>query len=67
MNEIDYILTSRRDLCQDVTVLNSFNTGSDHRLVRARIVLNAQLERVKLVQKRKMPDIVELKSEEEKY
>ncbi|KAK5642795.1 hypothetical protein RI129_008962 [Pyrocoelia pectoralis] len=33
-NEIDYILSSKK-LSQDVTVLNSFNTGSDHRIIRA--------------------------------
>ncbi|EFN65839.1 Craniofacial development protein 2, partial [Camponotus floridanus] len=32
-NEIDYILSSNKNICTDVSVLNRFDTGSDHRLV----------------------------------
>ncbi|XP_056641545.1 craniofacial development protein 2-like [Diorhabda sublineata] len=46
-NEIDYVLTPNKHIVQEVDVLNSFNTGSDHRLVRCRIVLNTKLERAK--------------------
>ena len=34
-NEIDYIMTDRPDIFLDVSVINSFNTGSDHRMIRA--------------------------------
>lgn len=44
-NEIDYILTNRKDIIQDVTILNKFNTGSDHRLVRAMVVIDKKNER----------------------
>ena len=33
-NEIDYIMTDRPDIFLHVSVINSFNTGSDHRMIR---------------------------------
>ena len=36
-NEIDYVLTTDKHMCIDVSVLNHFNTGSDHRIVRSKI------------------------------
>ena len=45
-NEIDYILSSCQKIVGDVTVLNSFNTGSDHRIVRARLTLQKSRKRV---------------------
>ncbi|EYC29318.1 hypothetical protein Y032_0006g2911 [Ancylostoma ceylanicum] len=39
-SEIDHILTNRRWSLFDVSVLPSFDTGSDHRLIRASISLN---------------------------
>uniref|UniRef100_A0A914W5Q0 Metalloendopeptidase n=1 Tax=Plectus sambesii TaxID=2011161 RepID=A0A914W5Q0_9BILA len=45
-NEIDYILTNRLQIVQDVTAIGrAFSTGSDHRLIRARIVLDAKVEK----------------------
>jgi len=38
---------------QDVTVLNKFSIGSDHRAVRAKIVMNTRKERSKLIRKTK--------------
>lgn len=38
-NEIDCILSSFKTITNDVTVLNSFNPGSDHRLIRANIIV----------------------------
>lgn len=35
-NEIDYIITNKREIVNDVTVLNKLLTGSDNRMVRAR-------------------------------
>lgn len=42
-NQIDYILTNNIHMIHDVDVLNRFNTGSDHRLVRTRIYINTKL------------------------
>ncbi|CAD6185534.1 unnamed protein product [Caenorhabditis auriculariae] len=39
-NEIDHILTNRKWSLLDVAVLPSFDVGSDHRLVRAKVRLN---------------------------
>ena len=44
-NEIDYILTNRLRILQDVTVVPSFNTGSDHRLVKAKLIFEKRRER----------------------
>ena len=50
-NEIDFILANKITTIKDISVLNKFQTGSDHRLVRARIVFDFKLERSKLTQK----------------
>jgi hypothetical protein len=34
-NEIDFIMSTRKHVFNDVSVINMFKTGSDHRLVRA--------------------------------
>uniref|UniRef100_W6NY38 RNA-directed DNA polymerase (Reverse transcriptase) domain containing protein n=1 Tax=Haemonchus contortus TaxID=6289 RepID=W6NY38_HAECO len=41
--EIDHVLTNRRWSLLDVSVLPSFDTGSDHRLVRPNIRLNKRI------------------------
>ncbi|EYC34325.1 hypothetical protein Y032_0001g36 [Ancylostoma ceylanicum] len=40
LSKIDHILTNERWGLYDVSVLPSFDTGSDHRLIRAKISLN---------------------------
>ena len=47
-NEIDFFLSNNKSIFQDVSALKRFNTGSDHRIVKARIVFNFRLERAKL-------------------
>jgi hypothetical protein len=47
-NEIDYFLVDRKRLIQDVSVVTSFNTGSDHRLLRMKLFFNEVLETRKL-------------------
>lgn len=44
-NEIDYIFSSHKCIVQDVSVLNSFYTGSDHRIIRAIVRIDARLQR----------------------
>uniref|UniRef100_A0A2A4J310 Endonuclease/exonuclease/phosphatase domain-containing protein n=1 Tax=Heliothis virescens TaxID=7102 RepID=A0A2A4J310_HELVI len=53
-NEYDYILTDRKNIVTDVTVLNRFSTSSDHRLVRAVVKLNIQKERRTLTKRPKV-------------
>lgn len=48
-HEIDFVLTNRRQALQDCTVLNRFDAGSDHRLVRCRMAFDSKLERQKLI------------------
>ena len=43
-NEIDYIMMDRPDIFLDVSVINSFNTGSDHRMVRGKARINTKIE-----------------------
>uniref|UniRef100_A0A7I4Y7W5 Reverse transcriptase domain-containing protein n=1 Tax=Haemonchus contortus TaxID=6289 RepID=A0A7I4Y7W5_HAECO len=44
-SEIDHVLTNRKWSLLDVSVVEAFRTGSDHRLVRAKIRLRAKLRR----------------------
>ncbi|KAI8494200.1 hypothetical protein Bbelb_279600 [Branchiostoma belcheri] len=60
-NEIDYILTNKPQNFTDVSVINKFNTGSDHRMVRGSMTINTKLERAKLTKPRK-PDEIKLKA-----
>lgn len=50
-NEIDFIISNRRGIVQDVAVLNRCTIGSDHRMVRAKVVIDTKRERRKLVKK----------------
>lgn len=65
-NEIDFILSNKKTICRDVSVLNRFNTGSDHRLVRAKIKINTAIERKKLLKNHRYPtsDVLQLKEAE---
>ncbi|XP_072028539.1 uncharacterized protein [Amphiura filiformis] len=51
-NGIGFILSDKQHIVTDVSVLNKFNTGSDHRLVRTKIHINMKLERAKLMSKK---------------
>ncbi|KAK6048082.1 endonuclease/exonuclease/phosphatase family protein, partial [Cooperia oncophora] len=44
-SEIDHVLTNRKWSLLDVSVVDAFRTGSDHRLVRAKIRLRARIRR----------------------
>ena len=48
-NEIDFIITNKENTIEDLTVVGRVNTGSDHRLVRARFNFRTRIERAKLV------------------
>lgn len=43
-NEIDYIISDKKQIITDVSVLNKFTTGSDHRMVRATIKIDLKKE-----------------------
>ena len=50
-NEIDYIMTDKPSMVNDVTVINRFNMGSDHSMAMGSITLNTRAERRKLLNK----------------
>lgn len=66
-NEIDFILANSRKICTDVSVLNRFDTNSDHRLVRASLSFNLKTERNKLIRMDKFPTVEELKQRKTEY
>ena len=54
-NEIDYILCSKPDKIQDVEVVNQFNTGSDHRLLRGKLIIDTKEDRKNKLAPRRKP------------
>ncbi|XP_063831012.1 uncharacterized protein LOC135080257 [Ostrinia nubilalis] len=48
-NEIDFIMTTKRRMFSDVSVINRVKTGSDHRIVRGILNINVKLERSRLM------------------
>lgn len=60
-NEIDYVLATDKRICMDVSVLNRFDTGSDHRLVRAKLQIDTRVERRRLIVEDVRPTRYELK------
>src|ERR1700743_729937 len=61
------IITNQKSIVQNVTVLNSFTTGRDHRLVRAKIKLNTRVQRSKLTKKNVVIDMSKLKEKSVEY
>lgn len=59
-NEYDYIITDRKCVISDVSVLNKFDTGSDHRLVRAECYFDVRKDRRNLITKRPTPNHVKI-------
>lgn len=66
-NEIDYIITNRKSTVKNVAVLNNFTTGSDHRMVRAKVMLNTRFQRSKLIKKNEKIDIQRLYTLNEEF
>ena len=66
-NEIDCILTNKHAIFSDLSVLNSINTGSDHRMVWGRAQINTRLERAKLTMQPKKIDTNELNKHQVKF
>lgn len=48
-NEIDHIICNKKHIVEDVTVINKFSVGSDHRLVKATVKINTNREGTKLI------------------
>lgn len=52
-NEIDYIMGNKEDIFQDLEILGKFNTGSDHKIVRAKLQTDEKMERWKMAKSHK--------------
>ena len=59
-NEIDYILTDKPHVLTDASVINRFNTGDDHCMVRGTLTSNTKLERARLARRQKRQNEVVL-------
>ncbi|XP_070152510.1 craniofacial development protein 2-like [Polyergus mexicanus] len=66
-NEIDYVLVIEKRICMDVSVLNRFDTGSDHRLVRAKLQIDTRMERRRLIAKKIRPTLYEMKEKKDEF
>lgn len=67
-NEIDYIISDKKHIVKDVSVLNRFSTSTDHRMVRAKIKINIKQERHKLIQKKNTKILSEIiETNQDKY
>ena len=55
-NEIDYIMTDRPDIFLDASVINSFISGSDNRMIRGKASIDTKFERAKMVAQSKKVD-----------
>lgn len=58
--KIDFIITDKKAIFRDVTVLNQFSTGSDHRIARASIEINLGKKRYCMIKKRSAPTWTEV-------
>ena len=51
-NEIDFMITDKKQIFRNVTVLNQFSTGSDHRMLKACIETDLGKERYRMTKKK---------------
>ncbi|XP_022829298.1 craniofacial development protein 2-like [Spodoptera litura] len=58
-NEIDFIMTDKKRIFRDVSVINRFNTGSDHRLVRGTLNIEHKFERARLMKSTLRPNLLQ--------
>ncbi|GFO38583.1 endonuclease-reverse transcriptase [Plakobranchus ocellatus] len=63
-NQIDFIMTSERSTSKDCGVITKIEIDSDHRMVRARIVINSRLERLRRIKRRINTEILEMQNEQ---
>lgn len=50
-NELDFIITDKKNSVEDVSVLNNCSIGSDHRIVWTKVMIYLRIERKKIVTK----------------
>ena len=60
-------MTDRPDIFLDVSVINSFNTGSDHHMIRGRARISTKFERAKMVAQPKKEDTGKLQHHKREF
>ncbi|CAH2098271.1 unnamed protein product [Euphydryas editha] len=63
-NEIDFTMTTRRQIFNDVTVIYMVKTGSDHLLVRGTLNISVKLERSRLMKSTLRPSNAHIQNPE---
>ncbi|RVE42210.1 hypothetical protein evm_013143 [Chilo suppressalis] len=58
-NEIDFIISDKKRIFRDVSVINRFKTGSDHRLLRGTLIIDFKLERSRLMKSTLRPKLLQ--------
>ena len=66
-NEIDYILSNKPSLFTNAPVIKQFNTGSDHRLLRAKLPINVKLEHLQMERRNKRPYLQNLSAQKQEF
>lgn len=61
-NEIDFIMSTKKQIFNDVSVINAVKTGSDHRMVRGTLNLNIKLERCRLMKSTLRPAPIQIQN-----
>lgn len=59
-NEIDFIMADKKRIFTDVSVVNRFSAGSDHRLIRGTINIDIRLERTRLMRSTLRPSLPQI-------
>ncbi|GFO03531.1 endonuclease-reverse transcriptase [Plakobranchus ocellatus] len=52
-NQTDFIMTSKRNMSKDCSVITKVDIGSDYRMVRARKVIHSRLERLRRIKRKR--------------
>ena len=55
-NKLDFILSDKPHIFTDISVINSFNTRSDHCIIWGSLTINTKLERTRLIKWPKKPN-----------
>jgi endonuclease/exonuclease/phosphatase family metal-dependent hydrolase len=63
-NEIDFIMSTRKHIFNNVSVINTFKTGSDHRLVRGILNICVKRERSRLMKSTLRPVSTQIQTPE---
>lgn len=48
-NEIDFVISDRKEIILDVTTSNNLSIGSHHRMIRSKVSINTKGERMKMM------------------